>query len=227
MKKTLWTLNVGDYAPQITAITYPFLKLYAEKIGADFRVITDRRFPNFPVTYEKLQIHELGRNSDWNYYFDGDVLVHPDFFDPADHLHKDTVMHNAYDLAGNRWHYDHFFRRDGRHIGSCNWFAVASDWCLDLWRPLDDLTCAEAVQRIRPINAEIRSGVTPAHLIDDYALSRNIARFGLKFLSLKQLVQDLKRPADDYLWHVYTLPEETKLIQLRGMLKQWNLWNLL
>ena len=69
-------------------------------------------------------------------------------FDVTDYLHKNTICHNGRDMAGIRWKYDQYFRRDGRHVGSCNWFTVASDWCLDLWRPLDDLTLEEALANI-------------------------------------------------------------------------------
>src|SRR5271167_1374086 len=137
MRKSLWTLNVENYAPEITALTYPLLKRYARKIGADFRVITTRKFPEWPVTYEKMQVYEGGKENDWNIYIDSDAIVHPDMFDPTDHMGGDTVAHNGRDFAGNRWVYDRFFRRDGRHIGSCNWFTVGSDMCIDLWRPLD------------------------------------------------------------------------------------------
>jgi len=223
VKKVLWTLNIDNYAPEITALTYPLLKQYAHKIGADFQIISERKFPNFPPVYEKLQIFELGKDLDWNIYIDSDALVHPDMFDPTDHIHKDTVLHNACDLAGNRWRYDRFFRRDGRHIGSCNWFAVASDWCIDLWKPLDDLTLDEAVANIFITQSERNSGeIQASHLIDDYTLSRNIAKFGLKFETLT----DIKRKrgdTTDYLWHVYTLPVTEKVKRIQNVLKNWGI----
>ena len=37
----------------------------------------------------------------------------------------------------------------------------------DLWRPLDDLTLAEALDNIFPIQAELNSVITREHLIDD------------------------------------------------------------
>ena len=222
--KALWTLNVNDYAPEITALTYPLLKRYAYKIGAEFIVITDRVFPNFPPVYEKLQIYRLGQDFDWNIYIDSDALVHPDFFDPTEHLNKDTVMHNGIDLAGVRWKYDRFFRRDGRHISSCNWFTVGSDWCIDLWKPLDDLTLEDAVANITVTLSEANSGVVePSHLIDDYTLSRNIAKFGLKVDTLTALKQR-RGDATDYLWHLYTLPIEEKAKLMRNVLKNWGAW---
>jgi hypothetical protein len=220
MKKTLFTLNVDGYAPEITALTYPLFKRYAHKIGADFHVITDRKYPSLPPVYEKLQIFNLGQNSDWNIYIDSDALVHPDLFDATEFIGKDTVMHNGVDLANNRWKYDNYFRRDGRHIGSCNWFTVASDWCIDLWHPLDDISYEQALLNIFPIQVELNSVITREHLIDDYILSRNIARFGLKFKTLLGLMKELG-DTGNYLWHQYTMTTEEKVVQMRGILDQW------
>lgn len=223
MTKTVWTLNIGDYEPAITGITYPFLKHWARKIDAEFREITERKFPDWPVVYEKLQLHELGRESEWNIYVDSDALIHPDMFDVTDHLSRDTVCHNGHDMAGNRWKYDQYFRRDSRHIGSCNWFTCASNWCLDLWRPLDDLTLDQATSNIFPTVREHNSQECQgSHLIDDYTLSRNIARFGLKFKTVQEIYKELGVQGG-FLWHQYALPGGAKLHGLKKMLVEWGL----
>ena len=232
VKKTIYTLNIGDYSPDITALTYPLIRRFAAKIGADFRVISERRWPEYNLCYEKLQIYELGRDSEWNIYIDGDTLVHPDFFDITEHLPKNTVLHNGYDMAGNRWRYDDYFRRDGRHIGSCNWFTVTSDWCMDLWRPLDDISYEDAVANIFPINEEIRHGMKPGHFIDEYVVSRNIARFGLKFDCLIEMLQRMKRLNDKYLWHEYRpieVPDgKTRdAVKVRHLLECLSEWHLM
>jgi len=223
MKKTLWTLNIDDYAPEICAWTYPLLQRYADKIDAEFRIINERKFPDWPVVYEKLQIYEAGQDNDWNIYVDSDALIHPDMYDLTDHLSKDTVMHNGRDIAGNRWKYDKYFLRDGRHIGSCNWFTIGSDWCIDLWKPLDDLTLEEALNNISLTHSEVASGIMDrSHLIDDYTLSRNIAKYGLKFKTFhdyKQTIGD----GGDYLWHIYTDEIPVKVVKMMGVLVNWNI----
>jgi hypothetical protein len=223
MRKTLYTLNVDDYAPKICAATHPLLKRYAEKIGAEFFVIDQRKSPHLPPVIEKLQIYELAkeRGDDWIVYFDSDALVHPDMPDVTEICPFDTVMHNATDYASCRFVYDDYFRRDGRHIGSGNWFTVASRWCLDLWHPLEDLTFEEAVARIKPTFAEGRADIRPDHLIDDFILSRNIARYGLKAVSFREIVAKLGQSDTAYLWHQYLLTEEQKL---EGMKQVLNLW---
>lgn len=252
MKKIIWTLNVkGNYSPDIINLTYPLIKKYAHKIGADFNVITERKWPEFPVVYEKLQIYELGRGNDWNIFIDSDALIHPDFWDVTEMVPRDTVFHVGQDFAPNRWTYDRFFRRDGRNIGSCNWFAAASDWCIDLWTPLDvppdPLTLDEALLRIHPIASELASRryirgeknqimpddkglphtvakpiITPEHLIDDYTLSRNIAKYGLQFINLQSIKQ---RTGDqgDYFWHLYQISIEEKIEGIKKCLVEWGI----
>jgi hypothetical protein len=225
LKKTIFVLNVDNYAPEITELTYPLIKKYADKIGADFYEIKERKFPGFPPVYEKLQIYELAQKmgNDWNIYVDSDALIHPDTMDITNHLPKDTVMHNGVDLASNRWRYDRYFMRDGRNIGSCNWFTIASDWCIELWKPLDDLTKEEAVANINPIVNELKTVITADHLIDDYVLSRNIAKYGLKFTTFIELLKSLGQPESNYLWHQYTMPTEEKVIHMKEVLKNWGL----
>lgn len=294
MRKSLWTLNIDNYEPEITKLTFPFLKQYARKCQAEFNVIEKRKFTkangyyeDWPVTYEKLQIYELGKDYDWNIYIDADAIVHPDMFDITCQLDPYTVAHNANDIAGNRWIYDRFFMRDGRNIGSCNWFAVASNYCIELWKPFDDLTVAQALANIRPTINECathvwkcqnlkqcayeipmtlngqpldpnscpackaaavavapapaapcvvhqctrcgqarvvmqKARITAEHLIDDYALSRNIAKFGLKFTTLRAIQERLGDRAF-YLWHIYTLTSEDKIKQVREVMNGWGL----
>lgn len=225
IKKTVFTVNIGPspgevYAPEICDLTYPLMKAYAKKIGADFHVISERKFPDWPVVYEKLQVHQLGREmgNDWNIVIDSDTLINPEFFDVTEQLKKDTVAHNGRDFANVRWKYDQYFRRDGRGIGSCNWFTVASDWCLDLWKPLDDLTFEQAVKNIQITVNEYNSGCCKTeHLIDDYTLSRNISKFGLKFDTIVDMCGRLgwRTPTgqgvNPFLFHQYTISNAAKV----------------
>jgi hypothetical protein len=225
LKKTLFVLNVGNYAPKIRELSYPLIKHYAEKIGADFYEIKKRKFPGWPPVYEKLQIYQLSREmgNDWNIYIDSDALIHPDLMDLTNHLKKDTVLHCGADVADNRWVYDRFFLRDGRHIGSCNWFTFGSDWCIELWKPLDDLSQKEAVANIYPTVNELNTIITPPHLIDDYVLSRNIAKYGLKFTTVYNIFKQFGYKPNALLWHVYTATIEQKAEEMKKVLSMWHL----
>lgn len=266
IRKVVYTLDIGDYQPAIKALTFPLMQAFAEKIGAEFHPITERKFPDWPIVYEKLQIFELAKGEgwkhkassdcghdddvyapDWNIFFDADALISPEMFDPTCFLSKDTVCFNGKDMANIRWKYDQHFRRDGRNIGACNWFACASDWCLDLWRPLEDLTLEEAIENIHITIQEHNSGMfQDNHLIDDYTLSRNIARFGLKHNTLMDIcgtmgIRDqFGRGVNPFLWHAYSCSEEEKINRMLSLLstpsnqpaeagggRQWSGWNLM
>lgn len=218
------TIVEGGYAPEISALTFPYLIMWAKKIGASLEIINQRVFENpWPVTTEKFQSGMLARanKNEWTYCVDGDTLVHPDCFDFTRHVSKDTVLHNGKDLATIRWEEDEYFLRDGRHIGSCTWNTAASDWCLDIWQPLE-LTYDEAVSRIHITLGERNCGINPAeHLIDDYTHSRNIAKYGLKFTTYTEICQKNGMSGNPYLFHLYTHPNETKFARMCATLVAW------
>jgi glycosyltransferase involved in cell wall biosynthesis len=226
MKKTVFTLNIDNYYKEITEITYPLIKEWCRKIDAEFYEIKENKFPEWrSLTYNKLQVYELAQQmkNDWNIFIDCDALVHPDMLDLTNFIEKDTVLHNGADFAAIRWKYDRFFKRDGRNIGSPTWFCIASDWCIELFKPLDDLTPEQAYSNIFPVYGELRAGYESWRLIDDYVMSRNIAKYGLKFESFMNLVKKFPSMAGDYLWHNYAIPKEQKLEQMKQVLKRWQI----
>lgn len=222
-KKTLYTLNVNGYSREITSLTYPLIHRWAHKIGADVVEITERRFPGWPVVYEKLQIHRLARErgGDWHIYVDSDALIHPETLDWTAFLPMDTVAHNGVDMANIRWRYDDYFLRDGRNIGSCNWMTIASSWCLDLWHPLEDMTLEEALDNIYPTVNEQNTVISRDHLLDDYVLSRNIARYGLKVKTLIDIQKALGFENPEFFWHAYTISIAEKVKQMEVVLARW------
>lgn len=150
-------------------VTLPNLQRYAERIGAEFFVITERKFPDWPVTYEKMQVFELGHDVDWNVFIDADTVVHDDFHDVTSQYTPDTISYNwGYD-ANTQLRPDSYFARDGRNIGIVTNFVVSSAWTHDIWEPLQ-MTPEEALEN-----------VTKSHYIDEYAVSRNLAKYGLKY----------------------------------------------
>lgn len=241
-RKTIYTLNVDNYAPEITEITFRLIKEYAEKVGAEFHVITERKRPNWPVTIEKFQVAELAadRGDEWSMFIDADALVSPEFFDPTDHMTKDQVAHNGKDMAGIRWTADKYFRRDARWFGSCTWTVIASEWTVeDLWK-LPTQTPEEVfgiidergVRRGNKIHVTIGEHMSgqcsTEHLIDDYTLSRNIARYGLRATTLVEICAGLgyRDPTgkgfNPWLWHKYTMATADKLREMLMVLSTPN-----
>lgn len=223
MKKVVFTLAIGDYPHEITDLTYPWLKFYARKIGAEFVEIKDRKFEEagWGVTYEKHQIWDLGKDNDWNIFLDADALILPELFDVTSMVGKEYVVFAGQDMSAARFRPDRYFLRDGRYIGACSWFVVTSDWTHDLWRPLDDLKPSEACENIFPTRHEIGTiGIKPEKLIEDYSLSRNIARFGLKHTTVEDIKVKFNRRNDPSYWHKYTIPLDAKVLELKKIINQ-------
>ncbi len=222
--KVLFTLAVDGYEPDITAITFPLLQRYAGKIGADFHVITERKHPDKPPVYEKFQIYDLIKDmpANWYLFIDADALIHPDLFDVTSVVGKDMTLSYGSDFVPVRFTPDKYFLRDRRWIGKGNWIGVASDWCAaDYWHPLDDITFEEAVANIHPTVEESKTGVIrPEHLIDDYIVSRNIARYGLKHMLIPELMAAYPGAAVPF-YHEYRVSGEKKVVLLQQKLREW------
>ena len=60
-------------------------------------------------------------------------------------------------------------------------------------------------------------------MIDDFTLSRNIARFGLKYKTLMQIQKDLGFEEANFFWHTYTVATQEKIRQMKQVLYRWKL----
>lgn len=222
MKKTVFTLNVNGYSSQITEITFPLMRYYARKIGAAFRVITERKFPDWPVVCEKLQVGELITDEDWVMFFDADTIIHPDCLDWTVLFPDDVVVHNAVDFANSRHRYNDERREDGRHIGTCGWFSMTPKKCFGFW-DLPSEPMAEILEKCTPTLSEAHSGITVGHLTDDYIKSENLVRYHLKHDTVTDLFSRMGHPDWGFFWHAYTIPEAEKVRQMKDILWNWKI----
>jgi hypothetical protein len=166
--KTLYTVCVDDYFPELTQYTIPNLERFAQRIGAKFHVISDRKYPEFPPTYEKLQIHTLGKDNDWNILVDADAMFSPQMFDPTSVVAPNYIGYHMEFDASLLFEPDEYFFRDGRKKGIATTFMVVPRACHDIWTPLE-------------FSADVAKTKTKRwFIVDEYCVSRNLARFGLK-----------------------------------------------
>lgn len=221
-RKLIITLCVDAYAPAITALTFPLMRSYARKIGADFAVIDSRQFAEWPAPCEKFQVYDRSRDYDFTLFLDADALIHPDCPDLSTHLPRDTVLHHSVDRSTIRFASDAYFARDGRFCAPGNWMTAAWDWCRDIWEPPAVGTLGDVVSRITPTVAEINAGITRSHLADDYLVARNRARYGLKVMTFFEMCNSLGIEPR-FFWHQYTIPESEKVAQMRDVLTQWGI----
>jgi hypothetical protein len=79
----------------------------------------------------------------------------------------------------------------------------------------------EAVENIFPITSEKHCGlIDREHLLDDYVLSRNIAKYGLKHAHLLELFKG--KIEYGHLWHDYVIPVEEKVVKMHQVLEAWS-----
>ena len=225
-KKTLYTLNLNpeDYR-EITDMTYPLLKHYAVKCGAEFYEIKERKFEaeGWPANYEKFQVYDLARarEDEWSIFFDCDALIHPNTPDFTEIVPKDTCLHNGADFSPFRFKKDRFYMRDGRHIGSATWCCICSDWCIEMMEPCRDMTPAEVEDMIFPTADELKRGVTPIRLVEDFLIGRNIAKYGLKFKMIKTVMKEWEVENAQMFYHVYAIPKVEKIFKMAEIYKVW------
>lgn len=190
MKKILHLLNIDDFFPEMCEITLPLFVNYAKRIGAEINMIKERKFPDWPITYEKLQVYELGYSADYNILFDLDLIIRPDAPNITEMVPPNSVgLQGTYE-ADTMYYANPYFLRDGRKIGVCGNFAVTTSWTHDFWEPLP-LSLDQAKQQLG------------RHwILDEYTMSFNIAKYGLKTVILDKNEQ--------YFYHVGTQPYKLK-----------------
>ncbi|MDP3988893.1 MAG: glycosyltransferase [bacterium] len=82
-KKLVLTIAMGEYYKAMGAITHQLLQNYAQKIGADFKVITEQKVSETTPHWEKFQIHDFLNEYERIIYFDTDLIIRgdcPDLF---------------------------------------------------------------------------------------------------------------------------------------------------
>ena len=213
MKKRIFTLDVdGQYNEEIKALCIPYQALLAEKIGASYTILTRREFsnpsdPSKPAISDKFRLYKLAQEEDtWTWFLDIDAMVHPDAIDFTSLISPDSVFMYGRDCSIQRFRNNVYFQRDQRWHGACTWNVICSHITADLWTPpLDPAWCAS---QIRPTVFESHVK-TPPSLLDDYSLSLNIARFGLRYSSAADIEPLLKIPVQFQQYHhQYTEPPD-------------------
>lgn len=223
MNKLLVTLNIGGgYAPEIVKLTQPFQAQYAQKIGAEYHIITERKFAHtaLPLNVEKFQLHTIAPEFEYTLFIDADAWISPDCPDLFEMFgDKGTVFFNGIDNRLDRFAADNYSRRSGSRVGACTWLVGCSDWtAADLWAPPEDW--AAAVNSISLMWCEEKTGhCRQPHLIDDYQLSSNIARYGLKVKTVNDLAKDMGRQ-NTWFAHLYNCDPHLKVIEIRRRLDE-------
>ena len=175
MKKCIHVVYINDYYPELWSLTYPLILHYAKKINADINVISERKFPDWHMYYEKMQMYEYGKYYDANFLLDADVLIHPGFPDFTTVTKPHHIAFNDNFNASDHYYgveENIYFQRDGRDVGISTNAVISFKSTHDVWEPLN----------ISP--QEAKNILKPHAFIDEYCLSLNMAKYGLKYTGI-------------------------------------------
>ena len=220
MRKLIHVVNINDFFPELFALTYPTIRSYAERNGYMINMITERKFPDYPINYEKMQVYEDGKDAEVNILCDADMLIHPEFPDVTEFLKRDSIAFNDNYNISWKYHVDRirYFMRDGRDVGIATNFVVSSDWTHDVWEPLS-LSQKDIEDLAKKENTDTggADGRGWGHYADEFALSYNMAKYGLKYTGVTW--EDWMRP---FLIHTGTGDKNEALQIARDTLEKWN-----
>ena len=220
MRKLIHVVNINDFFPELFALTYPTIRSYAERNGYMINMITERKFPDYPINYEKMQVYEDGKDADVNILCDADMLIHPEFPEVTEFLKRDSIAFNDNYNISWKYHVDRirYFMRDGRDVGIATNFVVSSDWTHDVWEPLS-LSQKDIEDLAKKENTDTggADGRGWGHYADEFALSYNMAKYGLKYTGVTW--EDWMRP---WLIHTGTGDKNEALQMARQTLEKWS-----
>ena len=220
MRKLIHVVNINDFFPELFALTYPTIRSYAERNGYMINMITERKFPDYPINYEKMQVYEDGKDAEVNILCDADMLIHPQFPDVTEFLKRDSIAFNDNYNISWKYHVDRirYFMRDGRDVGIATNFVVSSDWTHDVWEPLS-LSQKDIEDLAKKENTDTggADGRGWGHYADEFALSYNMAKYGLKYTGVTW--EDWMRP---WLIHTGTGDKNEALQIARDTLEKWS-----
>jgi hypothetical protein len=209
MKKLIHCVYINDFFPELWGMCLPTIKQYAFKIGAELNIISQRKFPQWHINYEKAQVYEDGKYADANFLLDADILIHPDFPDFSCNVtFPHHIAFNDNYNASSKFKIDDniYFQRDGRDVGIASNAIISFKSTHDVWKPLK-ITPQEG----RDITM-VREGD-----IDEYMLSYNMARYGLKYTGITW--ENWQRY---YFVHIGTGDRDRAVDLARTTLYNWN-----
>lgn len=205
MKKIIHVVYINDFFPELWRYTYPTIKYYADRIGADLNVITKRKFPEWHIHYEKVQVYEDGKYADANFLVDADIMIHPQFPDFTQISPPHHISFNDNYFASDKFILNDYFLRDGRNVGIASNALISYKSTHDVWEPLS-ITPEEG----RKITI-VREGD-----IDEYLLSHNMAKYGLKYTGITW--EPWQR---EYFQHLGTGDKQYSVRTAEQLYKQW------
>ena len=165
-------ISIPDCELPFASISLPMVRAYAQRIGASLNIISQRKFPDFPVQYELVQIYEAGASHDWNMHLGAGVLIGDTLPDPSSYISSDHIA-TTITFSAQVEFYTHgniYFERNERDLGVSDTIFLAHNLNHEVWEPLGG-----------PFSSY-------SHIVKDsrqdkfgsYVISHNMAKYGIK-----------------------------------------------
>lgn len=218
-KSVIYVLRINDYLPKLCNYTIPTIEQYAKKINAEVQIITKGKFLGWPVSYEKMQIYDLGKDNEWNVLIDADILIHPDFPNIITRSKKDMItswmQYNSSELYHKA---DKCFMRQKLKYGSnksiVTQFVCTNNLIHDVWKPLE-----------KPFSS-YNGWLERDYNIDEYCITYNTNKYGIDSVGFllpgeDQYIYHLQGTFDTFKNVKYT---EDELVNMaKEKMKEWDL----
>lgn len=186
MKNLVVTLDI-NYPKEITDLTFPYMKKYAKNINADFNIILERKYPQFPIPMEKFQLYDLSMNYEWVIFLDADCLINPKTYNFTALFENDVVIVSQYinnlnckqplfqtkNIMGKYnidIYYPFYFL--AFHKSQNN---VVKPWC----NPL------QYKQQVNITQGMKKNNIQQEWHLDEFLLAINIVKYGISTISVK------------------------------------------
>jgi hypothetical protein len=194
MKKLLVTLNIGDYDRDITSLTFPHMQEYAKNIGADFHIITERKFPEVPLRLEFFQLYDFCTIYDWIIFLDADCLINPKAVDLTTLVKEDRVIIAKYNPPTHHFHPENIEGQYNFKYYAPFFFLVFhrnSRNCVkpyknpfDYYEHINLNSTHPEMKTYMKIRTHLTEKEIKDTLIDEFLLTLNLHRYNIKTASL-------------------------------------------
>lgn len=224
MKKLLVTLNINDHDKEITELTFPHMREYAKNIGADFHIIKERKFLNYPVMLEKFQIYEISKDYDWIIYLDADCLINPNSVDLTTLVEEDRVLIAKYTSPTHHFYPENIEGKYNLSYYAPFFFLVFHNKNRDCVKPYKNAeryrdyinlnsSHPEMIQYMKT-KSDIIDGDIKISMLDEFFLTLNLHKYNIKTASLQEDFLRLSNIA-----HISD-SKENKIKHLKNSIKQ-------
>ena len=201
MKKLLVTLNINDYDKEITNLTFPFMKEYAKNIGADFHIIKERKFTDFPLMLEEFQMYEFAETYDWIIFLDGDCLINPKGVDLTTLVEEDRVLIAKFNSPTHHYHPENIEGKYNLKYYAPFFFLVFHKNSKDCVKPYQNpydyyeyinlKSTHPEMETYMKIRTHLSEKEIKDTLIDEFLLTLNLHRYNIKTASLQEDFSEL------------------------------------